>query len=88
MEKLINGFKSNVKRTLVKPYLYHDGKLTVNYHYTGYVSCFENCKKLWSKSTGVTRISRGAAEKDCRVLVGELIRERFYNDNPDIKRGE
>jgi len=88
MEKLVNGFKSNIRRTLVRPYLYHDGKLTVNAHYRGYVTCMEEGRKLWTKSTGINRVSRGAAVKDAQKLISELITENFYSNNPDIKRGE
>lgn len=73
MEKLINGFRPTVRKTLVKPYLYTDGKLIVTAHYRGYVSCFENGRKLWTKSTGITRVSRGGAQQDVRKLTHDII---------------
>lgn len=73
MEKLKNGYKQTVKRKLVKPYLYHDGLLTVSAHYRGYVSRFENSRKLWTKSTGIDRVSRGGAQKDAYQLKTDLI---------------
>jgi hypothetical protein len=87
MEKLINGFKSSARKKQVKPYLYHDGQLTVHAHYTGIVTCVENGRKLWNKTTEIERVSRGGAIKDAQILTGELIRESFYKNNPDIKAG-
>lgn len=85
MEKLINGFKCSTNKKLVKPYLYHDDKLTVTAHYVGVVTCIENGKKLWNKSTNIKRVSRDAAMKDAQILVSELISETFYKNNSDIK---
>lgn len=76
--RIKNGYKQTVKKTLVNPYLYHDGKLTVTAHYRGYVSRIEEGRKLWTKSTGIDRVSRGAAQKDTYQLTNDLILTNIY----------
>ena len=68
-----NGYKEIVKKKSVTPYLYHDGRLTVTAHYRAYIACYEDGRRLWTQSSGVDRISRGAAQKDAFQMVHDSI---------------
>lgn len=64
---------TNVRTKVVKRYSYNLSK----WLYTGFITVFEGKRRLWSKSTGITRLSRGDALTDARCLATETIVRNF-----------
>lgn len=77
MENGFNGFKCEVITKNVAPYAYDGMKL--EREYIGRVCAYENGKRLWCNTSGIRRVSKGAALKDAQHDAHDLAVTRAFN---------
>lgn len=76
-----NGIKCEVKTLKVAPFQYQG--MTLDREYIGQACCYENGKRLWCHTSGIRRISKGAALKDAQLDAKDLAITKFFNESCD-----
>ena len=72
-----NGLTCEVITKQVPAFEYQG--MTLDREYIGRVCAYENGKRLWCNTSGVRRISKGAALKDAQLDAKDLAITKFFN---------